>query len=398
MAALASDTAKRGPLAGVRVVDLSRLVAGNMLTHVLADLGADVIKVENPDRGDDLRRWRVKDVEVFWKVYARNKRSVALNLRSESGRAALEALIASAQALVENFTPGTLEAMGLSPERLLQINPKLVIVRVSGWGQTGPYKNRPGFGTLVEAMSGFADLNGFPDSPPCLPPIATADMIAGLYGAMAMLSALRVVEVGNGGGQVIDVSLFEPIFSLVSTEALQFHLTGVPTQRAGNQSTHTAPRNLYECADGHYVALSGSMQSMAERLFRTMGKPELIDDPRFKSNDERVQNRDALDRIIAEFIVQRNRDDNLELFEKAGVTVGPVCSVSELTTHPYVLGRETLIQVDDPQLGKIPMHNVVPRFSATPGSIHNSAPQLGQHTDEVLAELAARRHPAQENA
>jgi len=385
----AEDQPSRGPLSDVRVVDLSRLVAGNMVTHVLADLGADVIKVEHPERGDDLRRWRVKDVEVFWKTYSRNKRSIALDLKRDSDKDVLVQLLGTADALVENFVPGTLERMGLSPDRLLQINPKLVVVRLSGWGQTGPFRQKPGFGTLVEAMSGFADLNGFSDSPPCLPPLATADMIAGLYAAVGLLTALRSVEVGGGAGQVVDISLFEPIFSLISVAAAEYRLTGIPMRRNGNQSTHAAPRNLYACSDGRYVALSGSMQSMAEKIFRTIGRPDLVDDPRFRTNDDRLINRDALDAIIAEFIGRRSREDNLSLFEAAGVTVGPVHSVAELIDHPYVVGRQIMVEMDDGQ-GSLPMHNVVTRLSGTPGSIHRGAPAIGQDTEEILAELVAR--------
>jgi crotonobetainyl-CoA:carnitine CoA-transferase CaiB-like acyl-CoA transferase len=381
------DARRQGPLHGVRVLDLSRLVAGNMATHVLADLGADVIKIEHPERGDDLRRWRVEEVEVFWKIYARNKRSVALNLKAGEGRAALEALAKTAHALVENFTPGTLERMGLGPERLLALNPKLVIIRLSGWGQTGPYRDRPGFGTLVEAMSGFAHLNGFPDKPPALPPLATADMVAGLYAAVTLLTSLRVVEVGGGPGQVADLSLFEPIFSLVSTEAAQYRLTGRPTTRNGNQSTHTAPRNVYACADGRYVALSGSMQSMAERIFHTIGRPDLIRDPRFATNDARVAHRDELDAIIGAFIGARSQAENLELFERAQVTVGPVCAVADLLDHPYTTGRGVIVAMEDAEVGSLPAHNIVPRLSATPGAFIRPAPGLGEHTQEVLTEV-----------
>ncbi len=378
----------RGPLADIRIIDLSRLVAGNMTTHVLADLGADVIKVEHPQRGDDLRRWRVKNVEIFWKTYSRNKRSIALDLKSDNGRQVLIQLLATADALVENFVPGTLERMGFAPDQLLRINPRLVVVRVSGWGQTGPYRDKPGFGTLVEAMSGYADINGFADSPPCLPPLATADMVAGLYAAIGLLTALRTVEVGGGTGQVVDISLFEPIFSLISVSAAQFRLTGEPMRRNGNQSTHAAPRNIYACADGHYVAMSGSMQTMAERIFHTIGRPDLIDDPRFRTNDDRLANRDALDAIIGAFIAKRSRDENLALFDGAGVTVGPVCSVAELIDHPYVVGREIMLEPPDPD-GSLPMHNVVTRLSATPGSIRRAAPALGEDTEAVLAELDA---------
>lgn len=381
------DKAAKGPLSGVRVVDLSRLVSGNMATHVLADLGADVIKVEHPTRGDDLRKWRVEEVETFWKIYARNKRSVALDLKSENGREFLWRLIRHADALVENFTPGTLERLGFGPDKLHEVSPKLVIVRISGWGQTGSNRDRPGFGTLVEAMSGFAYLSGFPENPPTLPPLAVADMIAGLYAATALLTALRVVEIDGGPGQVIDVSLFEPIFSFVSSEAAQFRLTGRATERAGNQSTHTAPRNVYECSDGRYVALSGAMQSMTERVFTTIGRPELIKDPRFRTNDERVANRDELDAIIGDFMKKRTQEENLRLFQDANVTVGPVRSVPELLNDPFVLSREVIVEAEERDGKALPMHNIVPRLSETPGVFSRPAPAIGEHNEEVASEL-----------
>jgi crotonobetainyl-CoA:carnitine CoA-transferase CaiB-like acyl-CoA transferase len=381
------DPTARGPLDGIRVIDLSRLVAGNMLTLQLADFGADVIKVERPGEGDDLRRWSEAGQPIYWKVYGRNKRSMTLDLRSDAGLATLRKLLAHAQVMVENFVPGGLEKMGLVPADLLAANPALVIVRISGWGQTGPYAHKPGFGTLVEAMSGFAHLNGFPDRPPALPPLALADMIAGMQGAFATMTALRVAE-REGRGQVIDLSLFEPIFSTIASEAAKTRLTGEATMRAGNQSTHAAPRNVYRCRDGGFVALSGSMQSMAMRIFDTLGRPELKADARFVDNTARVANRDALDAIIGGFIGERDTAENLALFEAAGVTVGPVCNMAELLEHPYTLGREAIVEVEDRELGSIPMHNVVPRLGASPGGFRRPAPELGEHTDEILAELA----------
>ena len=292
-----------GPLTGVRVLDLSRLVAGNMLSLYLADFGADVIKIERED-GDDLRRWREGGHEIYWKVYGRNKRSLVLDLKSADGLVQLKKLVRHSQVVIENFVPGGLEKMGLAPEVLLAENPALVIARISGWGQTGPYRHKPGFGTLIEAMSGFAHLNGYPDRPPVLPPLALADMIAGVYGAAGVLTALRVAERG-GKGQVIDLSLFEPIFSFIASEAAKTRLTGVATLRSGNQSTHTAPRNVYATSDGGYVALSGSMQSMAMRILDTIGRPDLKNDPRFATNEGRVAHRDLLDAIIGGFIAAR---------------------------------------------------------------------------------------------
>ena len=389
------DSAQSGPLHDVRVLDLSRLVAGNMLTLGLADFGADVIKIERPGGGDDLRNWRECGHEIYWKVYGRNKRSLVLDLKSDEGLATLKDLVPQAQVLVENFVPGGLEKMGLGPEVLWKLNPALVIVRVSGWGQTGPFAHKPGFGTLVEAMSGFAYLNGFPDRPPALPPLALADMIAGVYGVAGTLTALRVAE-REGKGQVVDLSLFEPIFSVIASEAAKYRLTGVPTMRSGNQSTHTAPRNVYECSDGRFVAMSGSMQSMAMRIFDTIGRPVLKTDPRFATNDVRVVNRNTLDDIIGAFIRERRQQQNLDLFEAAGVTVGPVCSVADLLEHPYVTGREAIIEVEDRDLGSIPMHNILPRLSATPGGFRRPAPALGEHTAEILAEIERARAEARE--
>jgi crotonobetainyl-CoA:carnitine CoA-transferase CaiB-like acyl-CoA transferase len=376
----------RGALDGVRVVDLSRLVAGNMLTMILADLGADVIKVEREGTGDDLRGWREQGHAIYWKVYGRNKRSLVLDVRCEPGRAQLLKLVRYSHVLVENFVPGGLEKLNLGPDVLWAVNPALVIARVSGWGQTGPYRDKPGFGTLVEAMSGFAYLNGFPDRPPVLPPLALADMIAGVYGSTGVLAALRVAE-RDGRGQVVDVSLFEPIFSVIASEAAKCRINGVPTMRSGNQSTHTAPRNVYECCDGEFIAMSGSMQSMAMRIFDTIGRPELKSDARFSTNDARVRNRDELDAIIGGFIRKHTQAENLELFDAAGVTAGPVCSVADLLDHPYVLGREAIVEMVDPDLGSLPMHNVVPRLSSTPGGLRRPAPALGEHTEEILREL-----------
>ncbi len=380
------DANAAGPLQGVRVVDLSRLAAGNMLSLVLADLGADVIKVERGGVGDDLRQWREMGEPVYWKVYGRNKRSLVLDLKSEEDLGHLRKLVRHSQIFVENFVPGGLERMGLGPDHLLALNPALVIVRISGWGQTGPFSHKPGFGTLVEAMSGFAHLNGFADRPPVLPPLALADMVAGLYGAVGALTALRVAET-EGRGQVVDLSLFESIFSLIASEAAKYKLTGVPTMRAGNQSTHTAPRNIYRCWDGRFVAMSGSMQSMAMRILETIGRPDLKADPRFATNDARVANRDELDAIIGQFIGARTQEENLALFEAAGVTVGPVCSVAELIDSAYVEGRQVIVDLEDRAMGSVPMHNIVPRLAATPGGFRRPAPELGEHTAEILAEL-----------
>ena len=386
----------RGPLDGVRVLDLSRLVAGNVVSHLLADFGAEVIKVEMPGRGDDLRAWKVEGVSTYWKVYARNKKSITLDCRTARGRELLLRLVPTADVLVENFVPGKLEKMGLAPEELHKHNERLIIVRVSGWGQTGPFAHKPGFGTLVEAMSGFASMNGYADRPPILPPLATADMLSGLYGASAALMALRHVEVSGGKGQVIDLSLFEPMLSILGPEAANHRLTGAPTRRNGSRASNTAPRNIYECSDGKFVALSASMQSMAERLFAVMGRPDVLDDPRFRTNTDRVRNNDAIDAIVADFIRQRTQADNLELFDRAGVTVGPVFDAGDLASHPYIVEREVLVTLPDREMGELPMHNVVPRMSRTAGAFRSPAPEVGEHNEEIFGAIGVDRRELEE--
>ena len=375
------------PLEGVRVLDLSRLVSGNMVTHVLADYGAEVIKIERPGVGDDLRNWNTEGVSTHWKVYCRNKKSVTLDLRKDEGKAILLDMVENADALVENFKPGTMEAWGLGLDVLHARNPKLVMVRVSGWGQDGPWSHKPGFGSLVEAMSGFAAMNGFGDRPPVLPPLALADMIAGLYGAFSVMVALRNVEVSGGAGQSIDLSLFEPIHSVLGPHAANYRLNQKVPPRTGSLSNLTAPRNVYRCKDGKYVALSASMQAMAERLFHAMGRADLLEDDRFKTNTERVRHNDILDPIVAEFMGARTQAENLELFEAADVTVGPVADLAQLAEHPYMHERAVVRDYPDNEMAGLPMHSVVPRMSGTPGAIRTPAPDLGQHNAELYGEL-----------
>jgi crotonobetainyl-CoA:carnitine CoA-transferase CaiB-like acyl-CoA transferase len=308
----AFDRGAEGPLAGVRALDLSRLVAGNMLSLQLADFGADVIKVEPPS-GDPLRDWRDGDRQLHWKTYARNKRSVVLNLRQPAARDALVRLVATADVFIENYRPGTLEDMQLGPDILLRANPDLIIVRISGFGQTGPYASLPGFGTLVEAMSGFAARTGFPDREPVLPPFALADMVAGLYGAFATMTALRARDHHKARGQVIDVSLLEAIFSVLGPEASIYQLTGKLKERAGSGSNTSSPRNVYRCCDGSYVAMSASTETMARRVFQAIGRPDMIEDPRFRSNSDRIKHRALVDETVGAWFATRTREDALRL-------------------------------------------------------------------------------------
>jgi len=373
-----------GPLEGVCVLDLSRLVAGNTLTVVLADFGAEVVKVE-PDAGDTLRAWRTEGVQINWKLYARNKKSLALELRKPEAVDLLLKLVESADVLVESFRPDTLEKMGLAPEKLHERNPQLVIVRISGWGQSGPYRRRPGFGTLVEGISGFASFNGFADREPVLPPMYMADSYAGLYGAAAVMIALREVEVNGGLGQVIDLPLLDPLFQVLGPQAAGYRLTGKVRARTGSRSTNSGPRNAYLTKDGRYVCLSASTQKMAERLFSSIGRPDLIDDPRYRTNAERVRNAEALDAIIGEFVARMTQAENVAFFERHEVTIGPIYDISQILDDPHFIDREVIADYPDAEMGAYPMHHVVPRLDRTPGSIRTPAPELGQHNREVLA-------------
>ncbi len=381
------DAGKKGPLSGVRVLDLSRLIAGNMLSLQLADFGAEVIKIETPKKGDPLRDWQDDGYPSHWKVYARNKKSLTLNLRQPEAIDILLDLIETADAMVENFRPGRLEEMGLGPDVLHKRNPKLVLTRISGFGQTGPYRDRPGFGSLVEAMSGFAARNGFPDREPVLPPLALADMIAGLYGAMATMIALREVEVKDGKGQIIDLSLLEPVFSVLGPDALSYKATGRIKERSGSGSNTSSPRNAYRSSDGKWIALSASIQSMAERVFRVIGREDMIDDPRFRTNQDRVHHRDEVDEIVGGWINQRTLEDVLDIFGKGEVTASPIYDIRDIIVDEHFKERGVLVELPDEQLETAPMHNIIPRLSDTPGTFRLPAPDLGEHTDVLLAQL-----------
>lgn len=381
------DPAARGALDGVRVVDLSRLVAGNVLTKVLADHGAEVVKVE-PPAGDTLRAWRVAGVETSWKAYSRNKRSIALDLRAPEAVEVVRRLADGAAMLVESFRPGVLEEMGLAPDALLALNPRLVIVRISGWGQTGPFRHKPGFGTLVEGYAGFAALNGFEDREPVLPPMFMADAYAGLYGASAAMIALRHAEATNQG-QVVDLSLFEPMFTVLEPQMANWRLTRRRKPRTGSRSTNTAPRNVYQTKDGGWVGLSSSTQGMFVKLVRSLGRPELAEDPRFRTNPDRLRHIEELDAIIRDAIGAMTQEEALAQFDRDGVTIGPVMDVASLDGDAYVAGREALVEVPDTEMpdGRLPMHGEVPRLSATPGIFRNPAPALGADNRAILAPL-----------
>ena len=382
-----------GPLNGLRVIDLSRLVAGNMLTLQLGDFGADVIKVESASSGDTLREWREKHpdypqgLDGWWQTYARNKRSLALDLRNQEAMVWLKKLIDSAQVLVESFKPGTLENMGLKPDDLHATNPSLVIVRLSGWGQTGPYRELPGFGSLIEGFSGFAHKHRNESGVPQLPNLAMADMITGLTGAFATLAAVREVETRGGNGQVIDLSLLEPMLAIMGPDVSNYAATSVETEPGKKIAS---PRGSYRCKDGLWVSMSGSTDTMAKRVFEAIGLAALYEDPKFKTNDARIANDKELDQLVSNFMAALNQADCLEHFRKHGVTVGPIYNSEQLLNDEHIKQRGIYVQLEKTHSQKaVVMHQVTPRLNSTPGKIRRVAPRLGEHTHEILQALGS---------
>ena len=373
-------------LSDVTVLDLSRLVSGNMLTHVLADMGAQVIKVEPPVKGDELRAWQRKGISTYWLAYSRNKDSVCLDLRDPEGLAALKGLIQKADILVENFRPGTLEKKGLDMESLQTLNPKLVVIRISGWGQTGAFAERGGFGSLIEAMSGFASMNGFADRPPALPPFAMADTIAGVYGSTLALALLhRQRQSSNPSVQEVDLSLFEPLFSVLGPQAAEYQITGEVTPRSGSRSPTHAPRNVYQTQDGRWIALSAGMEGTLKRLFEGIGFPNGLDDPRFSSHEARLANIDELDGLIQNHLSKLDLAKALDFFKEMDITAGQVCDVSDLIDHPYVQEREMLVKTQLENGESVLIHAAPYKINGQRPPIRRAAPTLGQDNEKWLA-------------
>lgn len=378
----------QGPLAGIRVLDASTILAGPLACQILGDFGADVIKIEHPRSGDGMRgHGPTKDgVPLWWKEISRNKRLIALSLSDPDGAAVFRRLAAAADVVVENFRPGTFERWGLSPDLLLADNPRLVLARITGFGQTGPYADRAGFGTLAEAMSGFAHLTGPADGPPTLPAFGLADSIAAIAATSAISMALFDRE-RSGRGQVIDLDLLSPIMTAAGPAPTIYDQTSVIERRHGNRSTHNAPRNIYRTADGQWVAVSTSAQAIAERVMRLVGHPEVIDEPWFASGHLRAAHADELDALVGGWIVERTREDVVEAFAAAGAAVAPVYDARDLVEDPHVRETGMLTTVDDDDLGPMLQHNVMWRMSRTPGAIRFTGRAHGADTDDVLTEV-----------
>ncbi|MEV5428811.1 CoA transferase [Streptomyces sp. NPDC052701] len=381
-------TAPAAPLTGLRVLDLATLFAGPLAATLLGDFGAEVIKVEHPAKPDPSRGHgpSKNGVGLWWKLLGRNKRTITLDLSKPGGRSILLRLAATADVVIENFRPGTLEKWDLGWPELSAVNPRLVLARVTGFGQFGPYAHRPGFGTLAEAMSGFAAITGEPDAPPTLPPFGLADSIAGLTTAYAVMTALAARE-RTGAGQVVDLALIEPILTVLGPQPIWYDQLGHVQPRTGNRSQNNAPRNTYRTADGSWVAVSTSAQSVAERVMRLVGRPELTDEPWFATGAGRARHADVLDEAVGTWIAAHPRGEVLAAFEKAEAAIAPVQDVRDVMADPQYQALDTVTTVDDPDLGPLRMQNVLFRLSATPGRIRWAGRPHGADTDEVLAEL-----------
>lgn len=376
-----------GALDGLRVLDASTILAGPLAAQLLGDHGADVVKIEHPARGDGMRGHGLdKDgVPLWWKMVSRNKRTLGLDLGAADGAAVFKRLARTADVVVENFRPGTFERWGLGYDVLSADNPGLIMLRVTGFGQTGPYAARPAFGTLVESMSGFAHLTGQPDGPPTLPAFGLADSIAGVAGAAAVSMALYRRGV-DGHGQEIDLDLLSPIMTAVGPGVIYADQLGIDQERTGNRSTNNSPRNTYRTADGHWLAVSTSADSIARRVLELVGHPEAIDEPWFATGRQRAQHADTLDAYVGEWIGARTRAEVTAAFEAAGAAIAPVYRPSELLTDPQVQAAELVTTVEDEDLGPMRMQNVMWRMGRTPGRIRSTGRAPGADTDEVLAE------------
>lgn len=376
------------PLTGIRVLDLGTVYAAPISAMLLGDYGAEVIKVEHPD-GDPARTHGYhKNGHGLWsKVISRNKRTVTLNLAKPKGQDILRRLVEHADVLIENFRPGVMERWHVGPNALFEVNPRLVMLRVSGFGQFGPYAHRRAFGTLAEAMTGFAHQCGPADGPPTLPPFGLADGVAGISGAFAVMLALYARDATPRRGQVIDLSLLEPLLGILGPGPSVYDQLGIIPSRQGNRSTNNAPRNVYLTRDRRWVAVSASSTSVAERVMRLVGRPDIAEQPWFSSAGERVRQGELIDPPVAAWIRDRNHDDVVRAFQEAGAALAPVYDVEQLIADPHIEALGAITTIDDDDLGPLRMQNIMFRLLDTPGGIRFSGRRLGQDTDEVYAQL-----------
>ncbi len=389
MQADASNGTKETALEGLTVIDAGTTIAGPMAASFLGDFGAEVIKIELPGRGDPTRQWAPKKdgVSLWWKVSGRNKKLITLNLSKPEGQMLLKKLVVDADILIENFRPGTMERWNVGYQDLAAVNPGVIMVRISGYGQDGPYSHRPGYGTIAEAMSGIPSFTGFPDKPPTLSAFPLADAVAGLFGALGAMFAVYHRDVkATGEGQVVDVSLYEPLFRLVESFVIAYDQLGKVKKRRGNRMEESSPRNAYQTSDEEWVAVSASSQQTFERLAEAIGRPGLPEDPRFADNPSRVDNASQLDALLAEWFQQLRLENAMEILELHDVVAGPVYDIRRIFRDPHYAARQSITQVEDPQLGPIRMQNVMPKLAKTPGSVEHAGLGLGEDNLEIYGE------------
>lgn len=381
-----------GSLDGIRVLELGSLIAGPFCGRILADHGADVIKIEAPDAPDPMRAWGrhlIDGRSVTWAQHGRNKRAITLNLRQPEGRALALHLVEKADVVLENFRPGTMEKWGLGYDELARANPGIIMVRVSGFGQTGPYAARAGFGSVGEAMGGIRHVTGYPDRPPVRVGLSLGDALAGLYAAVGTLMALQArTNHPQHRGQMVDVALYEAVFSLMEGILSEYCKLGVVAQRTGNTLPGAAPSNVYPSSDGGWVVIGANADTVFRRLAAAMGEPELADDSRFSSHIERGAHAEELDDRIAAWTRQFAIDEVLHRLEDASVPAGKIYSAADIAADPHYQARDMLLAVDDPALGQLTQLGIIPKLSATPGEVRWTAPTPGQHNREVLADLS----------
>ncbi|MFJ8234308.1 CaiB/BaiF CoA transferase family protein [Ureibacillus sp. NPDC094379] len=377
-----------GPLEGVKVLELGSLIAGPFAGRLFADFGAEVLKVEPPKKGDPIRKWRLlhNDNSLWWYVQSRNKKSITLDLKNEEAQEVIKELVKEVDIVIENFRPGMLEKWGLGYEELKQINPKIIMVRVSGYGQDGPYKDRPGFGSIGEAMGGIRYLTGYPDLPPTRVGISLGDSVTALYAVIGALMALRHRDQVSGEGQVVDVALYEAIFSLMESTVPEFDKFGVIRERTGSTLPGIAPSNIYLCKDGKYVVIGANGDGIFKRLMVAINRPDVLENPLYETNDGRSQDAEYLDTVIGEWTKTLDIESALRILEENGIPAGSIFNVEDMFNDPHYQAREMIVDLEVEDLGKLKVPGIIPKLSKTPGKIRWAGPKLGEHTDEILKE------------
>ena len=378
-----------GPLEGLKVLDIATVFAGPFAAALLGDMGADVLKVEMPGVGDPLRALGPfkGETSLTWAASARNKRSMTLDLKSAQGQEVLLRLLANQDILIENFRPGTLDSWGLSLERLRSANPDLVVVRVSGYGQTGPHAGKAGFGTPATAYSGYAHINGYPDRPPVLPSVSLVDYLTGMYAAMGALAAIYQLRVSGGAAEEVDVALYESIFRMLEVVVAEYDVLGTVRERSGNELAASSPAGIYQSSDGHWIVIVTSTERTFARLAQAMDRDDMLTDPRYATNRERLVRRTEMNQLLSEWVGARTREDVEARLDEFSVPQSPVYSAADIFADEHYAAREMLVEVAHPTLGTVTLPGVVPKFSTNPGSIRNAGPLMGEHTNEVLADL-----------